>query len=169
MRKAMLVAVAGALLSIIPIERGHAVDVFLNIQGVSGEVTTTPHANWIKVTSASWGHAKGMPFEALTVTKEVDFSSPTLALAAADGRHYPSAVLEFEANYANNVGVVFLKVTLTDVTVKSYGASGASGVPVDSVKLAFARIEWVYRKLNASGMVVAQTRAGWDVFNNKGF
>lgn len=167
MKKAMLVAVASALLSIIPIERSHALDMYLYIPGVSGEVTTTPHANWIKVLSASWGHATKMPFEALTVTKSVDLSSPTLALAAADGRYYPSAVLDFQ-EYINSVPYVILKVTLTDVTVKSYAASGAGGLS-DSVKLGFAKIEWVYEKRNPNGSVAARPRAGWDVLNSKAF
>lgn len=88
MEKWILVVVAGALLSFIQIDRSHATDMFLFIQGVPGETTQSPHANWIQVESAAWGHAGKAPFEPLGVAKVVDISSPLLALAGADGRHF---------------------------------------------------------------------------------
>ena len=170
MKKAMLVVVASALLSFIQIDRSHATDMFLFIQGVPGEATQVPHANWIRVESAAWGHATKIPFEPLAVTKIVDFSSPMLALAAADGRHFQTAVLDFQKSGAQPV--IFLKVILTDVTVKAYAAAGAASgpLPTESVKLGFAKIEWVYHKHMPDGSLSpTPARTGWDVINNKAF
>lgn len=92
-----------------------------------------------------------------------------LALAAVDGRHFQSAILEFQKS--GQSPVVFLKVILTDVTVKAYAASGnASGLPpTETIKLGFAKIEWLYQKQNPDGTVQPPARTGWDVINNKAF
>ena len=179
MKKAMLVVVASAFLWFIQIDNSHAAvgDMFLFIQGVPGEETVPPHANWIRVDSASWSHGVSpggvtkTQFEALAVLKRVDFSSPMLALAAADGRHFQNAILEFQKAGSNPV--VFLKVILTDVTVKAYAAGGVahgSDLPNETVKLGFAKIEWVYyRQMPDGSLSPSPARAGWDVINSRAF
>jgi type VI secretion system Hcp family effector len=169
MKKWIFVVMASALLSFIQIDRSYATDMFLFIQGVPGEVAQVPHANWIHVDSAAWGHAGKIPFEPLGVTKVIDLSSPLLALAAADGRRFQTAILD--VTKPGPQPVTFLKVILTDVTVKSYAAAANSGsnVPVETVKFGFAKIEWVYQKQMPDGSLSAPARTGWDVINNKAF
>lgn len=175
MKKAMLVVVACALLSFIQIDRSHAaaVDIFLFIPGVPGEVLHKDHANWIQVQSAAWGHGAGSGgggggaqrtvFENLTVSKLVDYSSSMLALAAADGRYFKNAILVFRKK--GQSPVVFLEVNLTDVIVRAYGAGSGGDVPTESVKLGFAKIEWVYHKQNPDGKS-QPVRTGWDLNKN---
>jgi type VI protein secretion system component Hcp len=179
MKKAMLVVVASALLSFIQIDNSHASEkMFLFIQGVPGEVTEPPHANWIFVNSAAWSHGVSpggvtkTQFEALAVVKRVDFSSPMLALAAVDGRHFEKAFLELQTK-RNNQPFIILKVTLFDVTVKAYAAADTIGgdTPTESVKLGFAKIEWLYNKqiVTPNGIETTPVRTGWDVINNRAF
>jgi len=96
-----------------------------------------------------------------------------LALAAADGRHFQTANLEFQKAGAQGQPLIFLKVILTDVTVKAYAAGGTAtggSLPTESVKLGFAKIEWVYHKQNPDGSLLQPpARTGWDVINNKAF
>lgn len=170
MKKWMLVIMASVFLSMLQIDRSHATDMFLFIQGVPGEVAQVPHANWIRVDSANWGHATKAPFDPLTFSKPFDFSSPLLALAAADGRHFQTATLDFQK--PGGQPKAFLKVILTDVTIKSYAAaSNASGtVPVESIKLGFSKIEWIYHQQMPDGSLSpTPARTGWDVINNKAF
>lgn len=187
MKKAMLMVVACALLSFIQIDRSHAaaVDMFLFIDGVPGEVTQPPFANWIRVESAAWSHGSGSSvggggasaskggysasravFEALAVTKFVDFSSPMLALAVADGRHFKTAILVFQ-----KAAGVFWKITLTDVIVKVYkaGHSGGAPFPTEQVTLGFARIEWNYSRQMPDGKLSQPIRSGWDLSKNTPF
>lgn len=181
MKKAMLVVIASALLSFIQIDRSHAaVDMFLFIEGVPGEVNQAPFANWIRVESAAWSHGSGSSvggggasaskavFEALAVTKFVDVSSPMLALAAGDGRQFKTAILVFQK--PGKQPVVFWKITLTDVIVKAYGASSsAASVPTEQVKLGFARIEWNYSRQMPDGKMSSPVKSGWDLINNRAF
>ena len=173
MKNWMLVVMASALLSIIQIDRSYAAtDMFLFIQGVPGEATQVPHANWIEVDSASWSHATKAPFDPLVFTKVFDLASPLLALAAADGRHFQTAILEFQKPVGSQQQV-YLRVILSDVTVKAYAAAGhnnSAGPPVESVKLGFAKIEWLYFKQMPNGSLSpTPARTGWDVINNKPF
>lgn len=171
MKKWMLVMMASAFLSFIQIDRSHATDVFLFIQGVPGEAAQAPHANWIHVESAAWGHVGKAPFEPLGVAKVVDISSPLLALAAADGRRFQTAILDVTKPGAQAQPMTFLKVILTDVTVKAYAAAANNGSnnPTETVKLGFAKIEWVYQKQMPDGSLSAPVRTGWDVINSKPF
>lgn len=173
-----LVALAGIVFTFIQAANvWAATDMFLFLQEIPGEVTQAPHANWIRVESASWNHGASpavakVQFDAVSVTKLLDLSSPILALAAADGRHFRTAILDFQKTAPQPA--VFLKIILTDVTVKAYAAGlnagGATVLPAESIKLGFAKIEWVYFRQNADGSL-SQTpaRTGWDVINNKAF
>lgn len=109
-KKTMFVVVASARLSCIQIDRSRATELFLFIQGVPGKATQVPHADWIRVESAAWGHDTKIPFEPLAVTKVLDFSSPRPALAAADGRHFNTAILHFQKPGA--LPMIFLKSSL---------------------------------------------------------
>lgn len=181
MKKALLVVVASVLLSFIQIDRSHAaaVDMFLFIEGVPGEVTQAPFANWIRVDSAAWSHGSGSSvggggtsaskavFETLTLVKSFDLSSPMLAVAVADGRHFKTAILVLQK--AGPQPGVFLKVILTDVIVKAYGATAGGGVPIEQVKLGFARIEWNYSRQMPDGKMSQPVKSGWDLINNRAF
>ncbi len=181
MKKAMLVIVASALLSFIQIDRSHAVDMFLFIEGVPGEATQAPFVNWIRVESSAWSHGAGsgvggggtsaskVVFEALALTKLVDVSSPILALAAADGRHFKTAILVFLK--AGKQPMVFWKITLTGVMVKAYNAGGSSAAssPTEQVRLGFDRIEWNYFKQMPDGTMSQPVKSGWDLKNNRAF
>ena len=172
MKKWMLVMMASVLLSIVQIDRSQATDMVLFIQGVPGEVAQVPHANWIQVASAAWGHATKAPFDPLVFTKGFDLASPLLALAAADGRHFQTAILEFQKPVGSQQ-LVYLRVILSDVTVKAYAAADnniTAALPVESVKLGFAKIEWLYFKQMPNGSLSpTPARTGWDVINNRPF
>src|SRR6516162_3818523 len=83
-----------------------AVDMFLKLNGVTGESKDKVHTKEIDVLSLSWGlmnsgsaHVGGgacsgkVSVQDVTLSKFVDSSSPKLMLACCNGTHYPSAVL----------------------------------------------------------------------------
>lgn len=58
------------------------------------------------------------------------------------------------------------------MTVKVYAAAGAANglLPTETVKLGFAKIEWIYRKHMPDGSLPpTPARTGWDVINHKTF
>jgi type VI secretion system secreted protein Hcp len=77
---------------------------FMKMTGVVGEATDKDHKDWIMIESFSWGVARtsSVPGGAgarvamndLTITKEVDRSSPILAEHCAKGSNFSEVTLE---------------------------------------------------------------------------
>jgi type VI secretion system secreted protein Hcp len=83
-----------------------AVDMFLKLNGLTGESKDKVHTNEIDVLSWSWGmtnngsaHVGGgagsgkVSVQDLTLSKFVDSSSPKLMLGCCNGKHFPDALL----------------------------------------------------------------------------
>jgi type VI secretion system secreted protein Hcp len=74
-------------------------DMFLKIDGVEGEAKDKTHGKEIDVLAWAWGASNAgsgsgkVKVHDLTITKNVDSSSPKLLLACFAGTHYPSALL----------------------------------------------------------------------------
>ena len=125
--------------------------VFLHLDGLPGESTSSRHANWIEVLSYSWGVQKTTntppSFSPLQFQKNVDRSSPHLLLNVSNGRVFPSGLLEVLR--ANDDGVRRLLLKLKNVQITSYQASGAGdAAPQDSFSLGFSSVQWTYTEVN---------------------
>jgi type VI secretion system secreted protein Hcp len=93
-------------------------------------------------------------------------ASPKLFLACATGQHikwaYMTGVRGGEAS------LNFLKWTLSDVLISSYQTGGASeSLPMESMSMAFAKIEVEYTVQNSDGRAGEIVKAGWDLRLNQ--
>jgi type VI secretion system secreted protein Hcp len=147
---------------------------FLHIADLKGEVQEKSHAGWIGVLSYHWeaqrpniGMVSGTlsgdrsVLEALTITKNVDATSPVLALAVCDGRHFKGATLELVRGA--DLPVTFLKITLENVVVGSYVFSGSVEHPTETITLSFGKIAWEYTIQDPAGRPVGTVQKGWDL------
>ncbi len=154
-----------------------AADMFLKLDGISGESQDDKHKDEIEVESFSWGlsqaisrsagaAAAGRPsFQDFTFTSRVSVASPRLMEACASGSHLKDAVLTVRRS--GEIPVEYLQITLSDVVVSSYNEAGATeSVPEESVSLNFAKIEYEYRPQDARGGNGAPVSAGWDLRGN---
>jgi type VI secretion system secreted protein Hcp len=154
---------------------------FIKFDGVDGESQDTTHQGAIDVLSWSWGatnsgtHAGGggggagkVSMSDLTVTKELDKSSPRLMLACARGEHIREAVLILRSQAEEPVE--YLKITLSDLLVTSYSVAGTGSSggdrPMESLSLNFSRIEIEYIPVDADGAPQEPVRASWDLVEN---
>jgi type VI secretion system secreted protein Hcp len=159
-----------------------ATDVYLQIDGVSGESTDDKHKGWIEVEAVDWGvtqpttgsmstaggHTIGRAtFDAIRITKSADLSSPKLMELAAQGKTIPKAKLEFFR--ADGVGALkYYEVTLENVLVSSNKKSfGGAGLLVDQFTLHFAKIIEKYTQQKIAGGGGGSTAGGWDLAANK--
>ena len=161
-----------------------ASDMFLEIKDIPGESTDEKHPAWIEILSFSSGVSQAVAGAAstggarssqrcdhsdFTVMKSLDKASPKLALAASNGTHIPSVILELCR--ATGEKTPFMKYTMTDVLVTSYQPSGSSGgdIPLESVSFNYAKIEWEYTETDHNtGDKGAATKTHWDLTLNKG-
>jgi type VI secretion system secreted protein Hcp len=156
-----------------------AANYFLRIDGIPGESTDEKHKGEIPVLAFSWGETQSaspasgggggagkVSLGPLSVTALTSKASPPLLLACASGQHLKSATLTGRRG-AGKAALEFLTFSLSDVLVAAYEVSAADDTPMDSVSLAFGKIQVEYHEQKADGTVGAVTKAGWDVKANK--
>jgi type VI secretion system secreted protein Hcp len=164
-----------------------AFDAYLKIQGIDGECKGKGHDNWIEVlsfnvgvnqpTSATKSSAGGISieranFDDLRITKNIDKSSPKLALYCAKGAHINEVTLEI-CRAGGDQPVKFMTYKLTNCIVSLCKPSGPSGgsdkLPTEDVAFNYSKIDWTYEQQlverDGTGGVVA---AYWDLQTNSG-
>jgi type VI secretion system secreted protein Hcp len=157
---------------------GPSADIFLKLDGISGESTDQDHKGEIDVeaftfnakraTGSGNGKVRFAPFR---VIKVYDASSPKLMQAAATGRHIKSAVLTFRRSGDPN-GVEFLTYKLGDVVVSAYQEGGANvdqralGSLEDEVGLNPAKVQVTEKTVDASGKPGPVVTASFDLKHN---
>ena len=161
---------------------GGANKIFLNVDGISGESLDTKHDEWIDVISFS--HGISQPTSSSTTTrttersthqdfviiKELDKSSPKLALACCNGSHITEVVIEVcRADTSDK----YMRYTLTDVIVASISQNGSSqgedARPVEEISLKYGRIDWSYTEIDPmTSKAKGNVEAYWDLETDKG-
>ncbi len=138
---------------------------FLKLDGIDGESTDKQHKGEIEISSFSIGTsaprstgsgagAGKVSFSSFTITKSIDKASPQLFKAAATGKHFNKATVEF-VRKAGRGQQEYLEYKLTNVLVSSIqdGTSGG-GRPTEQISFNFAKIEEVF--LGSNGKPVQQ-------------
>lgn len=159
-------------------------DGFIKIDGIEGESADSKHAGEIEILSYSHGVSQNITGTAsatgtftgqrcdmtpLTITKQLDKSSPKLAQACASGEHIKSALLTLSR--AGGDKQQYMEYKLSDVLISSVRVGGASagdgGVPVEEVSLHYGRIDWKYTVIGNDGKAKGNVASGWILGENK--
>ncbi|HTR76748.1 MAG TPA: type VI secretion system tube protein Hcp [Gemmatimonadaceae bacterium] len=157
-----------------------AIDMFLKLDGIDGESTDSKHKNEIEISSFSWGAsnptsigsatggigAGKVHLSDLNITTGMNKASPKLFLACSSGQHIATGTLSVRK--AGGTQLDYLTYTLTEVLVSSYNTSGGGGsdTPMESISLAFAKIEMSYAPQGADGKLGSPVKVGWNVTTN---
>ncbi|MEN3332487.1 MAG: type secretion system secreted protein Hcp [Blastocatellia bacterium] len=162
-----------------------AFDAYLKVESIDGECTDSAHEGWIEVLSYSSGvdqpasasasssgnlSSQRANFHPFTIVKALDKASPKLALGAASGETFPSAILQLCR--ASGDKQAYMEYKLTDVIVSSFraGGNGSSDntVPTEEVAFNYGKIEWKYTSTKvAGGKAAGNVAAGWDLKTSK--
>jgi type VI secretion system secreted protein Hcp len=158
-------------------------NLFLQIDGVTGECVESAHKDWIDVDSyseglqsastASYGGGSGLGtvhYNDITITCQLEKAIPNLMVGCADHKHYPTAKLHATKMGGDGKGWTYLEVTLNDVVVTGVHFSGSQNqIPTVQISLAFTKIKTEYWQQTPTGGKGASTNAGWDQKENKKF
>ncbi|EIT69356.1 MULTISPECIES: Hcp family type VI secretion system effector [Hydrocarboniphaga] len=159
-------------------------DAFIQLDGIKGESTDDKHKDWIEILNFSFGAsqpqsgtvssagnlgAARVNLQNFNFLHHLDLASPKLFEACVTGQTIKSAIVNL--NRAGGDKGKYMEYKLTDVIVTSVGKGGdskaESDVPVESVSLAFGKIELIYTKIGIDGRAAGNTSAGWDLKANK--
>jgi len=146
-------------------------NIYLELPGIPGESIATGFENQIELTSFQLGvsrnaAAKGPEFNAISVTKRVDRSSPELMLRTANGTTLPTAKVRFTTPGAEKVDV-YLRYCFTGVRITSFTqSSGGDDRPDESISFSYATIVQSYTQGSETGGAGTVFDEGWDVMRN---
>ena len=160
-----------------------ASSIHLKLDGIDGESTSIQHKDEIEVDSWSWGLSNpgaaaggggsgaGKPaFSDLTFTHYVDRASPQLCKLCATGKLIKLGTLFVARPGAGTQD--YLTVKLRDVRVTSVTLADVESdaqPPVESVTLAFAKVEYAYRPQKPNGSLGPAVEFKFDLTTNKTF
>ena len=157
-----------------------ASSIFARIGTIKGESRDARHKDEIDVLSWAWGlsqagnlgHGGGggsgkVSFQDLTFTHHLDKSSPSLMKACATGMHLKDATITVRK--AGKGQQEFLVITLTDVLVTSVSTSVSDegDTTVESVGLAFAKVDLEYKPQKPDGSLDVGVHFTYDLKANK--
>jgi type VI secretion system secreted protein Hcp len=169
LRLALAAVVASLGVAAVPAQAPAAQDMFLQIDGIQGESTTEGFENAIGVLAWSWGasnggNGKSPSFQALSVTKYIDRTSPTLFANMAAGRVMPAAKLTV-IRTGGERPVPYLRLCLTGVRAESVSTGGSGGEErlTENVTFSYATVVEAYQGTDAEGKLTAPVFGGWDL------
>jgi type VI secretion system secreted protein Hcp len=159
-----------------------AVDMFLKLDGITGEADNPAHQGEIQIESFSWGVSQTGAFSSgggggagkvsiqdFHFFKYIDSSTPDLFLACLSGRAIPKATFSIRQQADNAFD--YFTVVLTNVHITGMNQNGtatdADGSPLDNIALNFTKIEWTYTPKTAEGTAGTPVKGGWDLKANK--
>ena len=153
-------------------------EIYLRLDAVIGECQEQFHKNWIVIqsfTNSITGAGSGVESSgackhgSVSISKEIDRSSPKLALAACNG--YPFKMATIHVCQATTTGLhssIVLQCILKDVVCSSYSLSGQNN-STDSIDLDYGSIEWQYTYVDPYTLTgYGKTIAKWDTTKNYG-
>jgi type VI secretion system secreted protein Hcp len=155
-----------------------AFDSFLDIAGITGESTAKGFEGKVEIVSFSWGGSNAITvgsgtggmsggkvsLSCFNLMKRTDKASTDLFQGLCSGKHYATATVTMRK--AGGEQLQYLTYKFTDVMVESIQWSGSTGgddTPVESLSLAYSKVEIEYKPQNANGSLGAPCRGSWDL------
>jgi type VI secretion system secreted protein Hcp len=157
-----------------------AVDIFLKLDGVTGEAKDDAHKGEIDVLAWSWGlsqsgttHVGGgagagkVAVQDLSITKYVDQATPTLHLFCANGKHIANGQLTIRK--AGENPLEYLKLEMEELIISGISSGGSAGEDrhTEHMSLNFRKFKKTYTTQNDDGSAGAAPEASWDIAANK--
>jgi type VI secretion system secreted protein Hcp len=156
-----------------------ASDIFAKLGDIKGESLDDKHKDEIEVLSWSWGvthaGAKGAggggragkaTFQDLSFTHKIDKASPVLMQACATGAHLKEATITHRK--AGKDQQEYLIIKMGDVIISAVTEGDSEGSTLETVNLAFAKVDLEYRPQKPDGSLDAGIHFKYDLKTSKG-
>ncbi len=156
-----------------------ASDIFAKIGDIKGESQDDKHKDEIEVLSWSWGvtNAGATPtgggswagkasFHDFSFTHKIDKASPVLMKGCATGQHLKEATIT--RRKAGKGQHDFLVIKMNDVLITAVtDVDSNEGSDLETVSLAFAKVDLEYRPQKADGSLAAGIHFKYDIKASK--
>lgn len=138
--------------------------IYMNFDGIQGDVTETKHTNWIELHSFQWGVGRGISspvgssaereltapsISEVVVSKENDISTGKLMQEALSG-HGKTVKIDFTRTYKDQQDI-YLSLELTNTIISGYSHSSSADRPVESLSLNFTKVQFSTTQMKPDG------------------
>lgn len=158
-----------------------AVDMFLKLDGVTGESKDKSHEGWIDIfsfsvslTNQGAGHYGGgsgagkAQISDISISKQVDKSSATLYKFLWQGKHIKTGNLVMR-KAAGDAALEYLKYDMEEVLITNVATSESAGggIASESISLNFSKVKMTYDMQSATGGDEAKPEVTINVKTNE--
>jgi type VI secretion system secreted protein Hcp len=149
--------------------------IYLNIDGIEGDVTAEGHEGWIECSSMQWGVGRGIQtttgssreressaptVSEVTVTTAMNKATPLLFTEACVGKSKPVKIDLVQTGEALET---YMSYELGDALISGYSMSTSGDRPSESVSFNFTKIEMKYTPYDNKHQAQAPVPAGYDI------
>lgn len=157
-----------------------AVDMYMRIDGVTGESKDGNHQGWTNIRSYAWGASQpgnmsigsggGLgkaSFSDLRITAMVDRATPAVLKYCANGKHV--STIEVSVCKAGGSQIEYLRITLNEVLVTSVDQSAANDSDAVMVTYTFqaAKVKQQYWEQTDQGTKGGESVLSWNIKENR--
>jgi type VI secretion system secreted protein Hcp len=141
--------------------------IYMNFDGIPGDVTETSHSTWIELSSFQWGVGRAISspvgssaerestapsISEVVVTKDNDIASGKLMQEALSG-HGKTVKIDFTRTDKGQQDV-YLTLELTNTIISGYSHSSAGADrPTESLSLNFTKVQFSTKQMAPDGSV----------------
>jgi type VI secretion system secreted protein Hcp len=158
-----------------------ASEIFLKLDGITGESTKTGATDDIEIfsfsngasnpSSVSFGTGSGagkVDLSSISLQKQLDKASPSLFLACCKGTHIATGSMFVRESTGSDNPQIFFQYDMKEVFIDSisWGGAAGGGKPSESLSVSFKSIEITYWPQDTTGKLGDKIPAGWDVSTN---
>lgn len=155
-----------------------AADIFAKLGDIKGESLDDKHKDQIELLSWSWGVANAgtrsagggggagkSTFHDLSFTHKIDKASPALLQRCATGQHLKEATITRRKSGKGQQE--FLIIKMNDVLITSVAETDEGDSQMETVTLAFAKVDLEYRPQKRDGSLEAGLHFKYDIKANR--
>ncbi len=155
-------------------------DLFLKIDGITGESQDSNHRGWINIESFTWGASQPgsmsigggggagkVQYRDLSVLTHIDKATPAIMRYVSIGKHMNK--VELSVCKAGGSQIEYCRITLEDVLITNVVFNGTTNRDLIGLSYQFqaSRVKTQYWEQSAGGGKGAETQSGWDIKGNK--
>lgn len=158
-----------------------AVEIFLTIDGITGESQKSGAEGWIEIfsfsngasnpTSVAFGTGSGagkVDISSISLQKQLDKASPLLFQNCCQGTHVDKGSMIVREATGTTTTQIYYQYDMTEVFVDSisWGGAAGGGKPSESLSVSAKSLTITYWPQNSDGSLGTKIPFGWDVSKN---
>jgi type VI secretion system secreted protein Hcp len=157
------------------------IEIFLKLDGITGESQKSGAEGWIEIfsfsngasnpSSVAFGTGSGagkVDLSSISLQKQLDSASPHLFANCCSGTHIATGKMVVRESTGGNTTQTYFEYDMTEVFIDSisWGGSAGGGKPSESVSLSAKSLQVTYTPQNADGSLGSKVVKGWNVTTN---